>query len=291
MGRFSNVNHPLRYLAWPVVALALVLFALPEASADDLALRAKRQARSVHLFYQPAVSNAAAAVGTVTVTESQTNSYYCVLGWDCGYCGIQDLGPWGNILIFSVWDPGNQHDYHARPDRVKEELRAKVLFARKGVDVARFGGEGTGARTITPIGWKVGEPVTVRVEAAPDGTNRTAYTCFYKNPADGEWQRIAAVSTLKHAGRARGLNGVYSFVEDFWRNGFSARRSRRAEFSGVATRGGDSETWVPATRARFTADSTPSAAIDAGRAPNGAFFLQTGGATTNAHARLYSWIE
>jgi hypothetical protein len=47
-------------------------------------------------------------------------------------------------------------------------------------------------------------------------------------------------------------------------------------------------TWSPLASARFTADSNPSTAIDAGPVddPTGGFFLATGGATKNEHAKL-----
>ncbi len=257
-------------------------------SGEELA---RRQARSVHLQYSPTAANAVSARGTVTVTETQTNTYFCILAWDCGYCGIQDLGRRGRILIFSVWDPVDQMDFAARPEDVKEELRAKVLYAREDVDVARFGGEGTGARTMTQVGWEVGKPVSVRIDAEPDGTNRTAYTCRYLNPESGEWERIASVSTLLHEGRARGINRLYSFVEDFWRNYHSATLVRRAEFSGIETQAAGTEAWTKATAANFTADGTPSNAIDAGPAGKGGFFLQTGGSTTNAHVRLWGRVS
>jgi len=266
------------------------LLLVPSLHALTNAELAKRQARSVHLWYDPVVNNAAMAKATATVTETQTNSYYMILGWDCGYCGIQDSARYGKILIFSVWDPSNPHDYGADPNLVKEEIRARVLFADEGVNVARFGGEGTGARTITDIGWKVGEPVSVMITSEPSGTNRTAYTCHVRK-ADGKIRKIATVSTLKHKDRAQGLTGLHSFVEDFWRNGHSATLSRRAEFSNIATRRADDKEWTYATRAYFSADGTESQAVDAGRVGERAFFMQTGGATTNATTKLFSSIR
>lgn len=258
------------------------------ASLSELA---KRQARSVHLVYSPGERNLASIKGTVTVTESQVNSYYCLYGWDCGYCGIQDKGENGRILIFSVWDPVDPTDMTAKPENVKEELRAKVLYANPDAEVARFGGEGTGARTMTPIGWKVGEPVTIRIDAALDGTNRTAYSCSYKDLKSGAWTKIATLSTLRYPGHARDLDGLYSFVEDFGRNYKSAQVSRRAEFSHLAFKKRPDSEWRPISKAMFSADVTPSLTIDAGRTETGAFFLQTGGATTNAHTRLWCLVD
>lgn len=58
-----------------VSVLSLVATAAP--SKADLEL-ARRQARSVHLQYATGVKNAASVQGTVTVTETQKNSYYCL---------------------------------------------------------------------------------------------------------------------------------------------------------------------------------------------------------------------
>lgn len=273
------------------IMTAMGLAAVAAFGASPLEDLAKRQARSVHLVYSPGERNLTSIKGTVTVTETQTNTYFCLFGWDCGYCGIQDKGEQGKVLIFSVWDPVDPTDYTARPENVKEEIRAKVLYANPEADVARFGGEGTGARTMTPFDWQVGEPVSMRVDAAPDGTNRTAYTCSYKNPANGEWTKLATLSTLCYPGHAQGLDGIYSFVEDFARNYKSAKLSRRAEFSHIAYKKSVPSEWRPITRAMFSADMTPSNTIDAGRTETGSFFLKTGGDTVNSHTRLWCLVD
>ena len=265
-----------------IIAAGMCLAIAPEELA-------KRQARSIHLAYGPCAETVASAMGSVVVTESQTNSYFMIIGWGCGYSGIQDLGDRGKIFIFSVWDPGDPFDFNIRPDQVAEAQRAKVLFADQGVNVARFGGEGTGARTMTEIGWKVGDKVTCRIDSAPDGDTRMAYTCSIK-VNDGEWRKLATISTLKGHTNFKGIEGIYSFVEDFWRNYYSATLSRRAEFFDIRTKGKDDAEWTVATKAQFTADGTPSNAIDAGKLPNGRFFLKTGGNTTNVTTRLWSTI-
>lgn len=285
-GRFWYNTTMRTIILLGVCAAGLLGFAQGPLSGEDLA---RRQARSVHLRYDPTERNADAVRGVVTVTEVQTNSYYCLFGWDCGYCGIQDVNG-RRVLIFSVWDPGDPMDFAAHPDQVAHDVRAKVLYAKEGVDVARFGGEGTGARTMTETGWKVGDHVAIQIEAKPDGEDRTAFTCRARNLKTGAWETLATVSTIRHETRACGINGIYSFVEDFWRNGHSATLSRRAEFSRIETRSPTTKKWLKAERAFFTGDGTPSLAIDAGLAPRG-FFLQTGGATTNAQTRLNTWVK
>lgn len=276
-----------------VTALSIATLSVVPAWANEPVMvdLAKRQARSVHLQYMTGVKDATSIRGTVTVRESQPNSYFCLFGWDCGYCGIQDKGQKGKVLIFSVWDPVDPFDFTAREENVKEEHRAKVLYANPAAEVARFSGEGSGARTMTPYEWKVGEPITIQVDAEADGTNHTAFTCSVYDPATKGWLKIATLSTLHIQGRASGFNGIYSFVEDFWRNYHSATLSRHAEYSQIAVRPNAAAEWRAVTRAMFSGDNTPSAAIDAGRTATGAFYLKTGGQTKNTHTKLWNLVD
>lgn len=267
-----------------ILSVVLACCAIVSFAAEETP--AAKQARSVHLFYSPLAGNAMQARGTVTVTENQDRSYYAILCFDRGYCGIQDLGNGKHIFIFSVWEPGNPHDLAARQENVALDQRVRVLSVAPGTEASRFGGEGTGGKTITPLDWKVGEPVSAGIKTEPDIEGWTKYTCCVKL-GDGEWKEIAVLSTL---GECRGLGQIYSFVEDFYRNYKSATLSRRAEFKDIYTRAAGSKKWLPATEATFSADGLKSMNIDAGVAPSGAFFLQTGGATKNEHAPLWGKV-
>ncbi len=77
--------------------------------------------RSVHLGYP-------APEGTVfynelTVEKSAVGTYFMACGFDGGYFGIQELGNGKKVVLFSVWDPGEQND----PQQVKQEQRVKLL--------------------------------------------------------------------------------------------------------------------------------------------------------------------
>ncbi|MGN0853912.1 MAG: DUF3472 domain-containing protein [Kiritimatiellia bacterium] len=249
--------------------------------------RGPKQARSVHLTYAPQAPKARVVEGTVTVTETQPHTYFAIICCDRGYCGVQDLGPAGHVFLFSVWEPGDPMNLKARADQVAEDIRAKVVYCAPGTEASRFGGEGTGAKTMTKFDWKVGEPVSARIEVDPDG-ERTAFTCHVRKGTDGAWRKIATISTL---GAKSELGRVYSFVEDFARNYTSATLVRRAEFSGFRSRTDATSAWVPAMKAQFTGDPTPTLNVDAGRTASGSFFLQTGGATRNEHVRLWGTVE
>lgn len=278
---------------WVKVLLAILsigagsLWADEAASERFLVPRRPKQARSVHLSYAPLAPKATCVEGSVTVTQTQPCSYFAIVCCDRGYCGVQDLGPNGHVFIFSVWEPGDPMDLKARADQVAEDIRAKVVYCAPGTDASRFGGEGTGAKTLTKFDWKVGEPVFARMEVAPDG-NRTAFTCYVKQGKDGEWRKIATISTL---GAKPELGRIYSFVEDFARNYVSATQVRRAEFGDFRSRTDGASDWVPARKALFSADSTPTDNIDAGKTSSGGFFLQTGGDTRNDHVKLRGVVE
>lgn len=263
-----------RILAGVVAMVSLGAVAAWPSGAEQ----AKRQARSVHLQWLGADPAAREVVGKVTVTEAQTNSYFMVIGFDGGYMGIQNL--YGNTVgIFSVWDPDSiGNEFGAKADAVKEDRRAKVLYSNPHVKVDRFGGEGTGAKTMFGCNWKIGESVPFRLTAEPDGPDRTAFTGFVGEGA--EEVKIATISRQNH-GKPPAITHPHSFVEDFWRNGISKDLVRRAEFTGFATRGPDPDAPLkPVKGAFFTADHNTLMTIDAGPVPGGAF-LQTGGATEN----------
>lgn len=249
--------------------------------------QAARQARSVHLNYGGLVPGADEAQGFVTVREEQTNSYYMVCGFDSGYMGVQNAGGL-HIGIFSVWDPvGNASDFAAKPDDVKEADRAQVLYAAPFLKVMRFGGEGTGAKTVFPLDWRVGEPVGFRIAVRADGKDRLVYTGWVKLRED--WVKLAEIARPARGAKPQ-LGYLNSFVEDFWRNGKSRHLVRRADFTGFATRTAGDAGFTPVASAMFTADENTLMNIDAGPVPGGAY-LCTGGDTVNGNLPLWKTLK
>lgn len=108
---------------------------------------------------------------------------------------------------------------------------------------------------------------------------------LYVGRDDKSWKHLATFRTLTNGSP---LSGLYSFIEDFRRDGKSLQQSRRATFGHgwVKTVGGD---WQPLTKARFTADATPVMNMDAG-VKDFRFWLATGGEVRNQTA-LKSLIE
>ena len=250
-------------------------------------VQAQRQARSVHLQHQGYAEPAKVFYLEATPDRFWPGSYLCLLGFDGGYAGVQELVDGRHIAIFSVWEPSNPFDFKAHPDAVHEEKRTKVLYGGPGVEVGRFGGEGTGGKSMTLWPWKLGQPIPIAVSCAPDGEFRTAYTCWLWDEAKSDWFRMATFSTLVGGDQAT-LRGPYSFLEDFHRNVKSKAGVRTARFSRLWA--WDGQKWGASTQARFTADANILTTIDAGPSADG-FWLATGGDTRNVTVPLWGTIR
>jgi hypothetical protein len=114
------------------------------------------------------------------------------------------------------------------------------------------------------------------VRATVEG-EKTSFAAFFRIPAENRWKHLATFRTVT---KGAPLRGLYSFIEDFRRDGKSPQEVRRARFGPgwVRTKEGD---WVALNRATFTADETRLENIDAGIAQE-TYFLATGGDTKNA---------
>ena len=267
------------------LVLPSVLFASPALNVSG-EVQATRQARSVHLWWMGIPDDAVEVSGTVTVLEEQTNSYYMAIGFDGGYMGVQNVFG-AHVGIFSIWDPlSDAMDFSAKSESVKEDCRASVVYAADGASVSRFGGEGTGAKTLFACDWKTGSPVRFRITAEPEEGDRTLFT-GYITLNEGSERKIAAISRPNH-GRHEKIKMIHSFVEDFWRNGLSKSLSRKARFSGFTIKRQNGEVLKPKF-ARFTGDSNTLETVDCEPVSDGAI-LQTGGDTVNRHERVNSFF-
>ena len=275
---YDRISRPL----CGVLALAAAIFGATAVAENES--HWFRGARSVHAWH-PA-PEAEWMYGEIKVDESVPGSYFSVLGFKCGYFGIQELLDGKRVAIFSIWDPGDPFDFKARPDSVAEHLRTKNLYAGEGVAIKRFGGEGTGGQSMMPFDWKNGETYRFAVHASRDGDHRAAFTGYlWRN---GGWFKMATFSTLLAKGNPA-IKEVYSFVEDFRRQPESRRQVRRASFVNFFAKpaGG---VWTAVENGSFTADKNPSPAIDAEIVENG-FRLSTGGDTTNSHVAVFTGMK
>jgi len=220
-----------------------------------------RGARSVHLTYT--APSAATFYNEVTVEESTRGTYFMVCGFDRGYFGIQDFGgEKPKVILFSVWDASTGP---------ASGRRVEVLYHTDDVLARRFGGEGTGEQSFFNYDWKLGQRYKFLVRATVDGT-RTAFAAYFFLNETGAWKHLATFRTETGGSL---LAGLYSFVEDFRRDGLSPRERRLARFGNGWVQPPDAA-WQPLTEARFSADRTPLRNIDTG-VREGDFFLATGG--------------
>ncbi|KAK3094649.1 hypothetical protein FSP39_004429 [Pinctada imbricata] len=235
-----------------------------------------RCARAVHLRYQ-LPQDTVTVYNQVTVLDSCRGSYFCVIGFYRGYCGIQELRNGQKRVIFSVWDV---------EENCSEENQVQVLYHGDGVQVSRFGGEGTGAKTMFPFDWCIGEPVKFKLTAAvDDDKKRSSFSCYVFMEEKMEWFHIATMKTLTNGCLIR---GVYSFVEDFFRNRKSYHDKRRAHFGTCFAEHSNGET-VVYNKARFTASNSEAININ-GCCCDGQFLLETGADIQNTGAKLKDFI-
>ncbi|HIV08720.1 MAG TPA: DUF3472 domain-containing protein [Candidatus Spyradenecus faecavium] len=270
-----------------LMTVAVAVMAAAVAFGQSGEEQARCQARSVHLQYQGFAEPAQVFYVEATADRFWPGSYLCMLGFDGGYAGVQELVDGRRVAIFSVWEPSDPFDFKAHPDAVHEEKRTKVLYGGQGVEVGRFGGEGTGGKSMTLWPWELGKPVRIAVSCAPDGPYRTAYTCWLWDDAKDDWFRMATFSTLVGGSQAT-LRGPYSFLEDFRRDVKSKDAVRAARFSRLWA--WDGQKWGESDQARFTADANTLTTIDAGPAADG-FWLATGGDTRNVTVPLWGAIR
>ena len=269
--------------AW-IIALLLGSVASLSAQNPKASAQNPKACRSVHLWYSAdrrAKLVANAFYNEITVQQSAPGTYFMACGFNMGYFGIQELANGKKVVLFSVWEPGQGNDPSATP----EERRVKNISVGNNVRVKRFGGEGTGGQSFYDYDWQTDQVCRFAVFAKPNG-RRTEFAGYFYVAEEGRWQHMATFSTL--TGRHM-LSGLYSFVEDFRRNGQSASRNRRAQFGNGWIRD-DEQQWMPLTRARFTADQTPTLNIDSGISDD-RFFLATGGDLENNHTPLNQWSQ
>lgn len=249
-------------VAAAVIAVAMSLSL--QGAAD-----AVRAARSVHLWY-PA-PEATVFYNQLTVEQSQPGCYFMACGFRNGYFGIQQLADGRKVVLFSVWDPGEQDD----PNVVPDEKRVELILKADDVRVGRFGNEGTGGQSFLDFEWEVGKTYHFAVRSEVSG-EKTAYSGYLYLDDDAQWKHLV---TFRRTTGGENLGGLYSFIEDFRRDGKSPTEVRRARFGigWVHTTDGQ---WRPLAEVRFTADGNPLMNIDAGKTAS-EFFLQTGGDTEN----------
>ncbi|MFH5806078.1 DUF3472 domain-containing protein [Alienimonas sp. DA493] len=308
-----------RLLVASTAFVAALAATLPPAAPADERL-AGRACRSVHLRL-PAPP-AEAFYQEMTVRQSAPGTYFMAGGWNRGYFGVQELANGEKLALFSVWEPPAGQN----PDLVPEDRRVELRSKGEESIVKRFGGEGTGGQCFLKTDaadWEIGDVCRFLVVASVDRdesgapiAGRTAYTGYFSRHAQGEespgpWRKMATFSTLTptEAGEYERLRSLYTFVEDFRRNGVSLTQRREAAFgpgwvwAPIDPDGGAGASvprWLPLDRAQFTADGNPARNVDVSTLPAGSpaegpsvgqFVLSTGGDTPDGADKLGDTLD
>ena len=267
-------------MIWGMVYAGLVL--MPQAfgnrdsdywSPENMA---QRQCTSVHLVYGPDVPEHKAAYQEAVIEKSAPGTYFSCNNFANGYIGVQELcekDGQGNpirVAIFSIWDAKDTGD---NPHAAPEEERAKLVARGEQVVTERFGGEGTGGKSMLRFAWKEGQVIRTLVVERKDGDDFRRIAGYIYNPETGKWELL---SCWRVQAVRQGLGGSCGFVEDFMRNVESKKNERRATF-GPAFRW-DGQVWHQASQFRFTRDANPNNNINCRLNPErGYFSLATGG--------------
>ena len=217
------------------------------------------------------------------VEQSAPGSYFMMIGWNNGYCGLQEQGGGKKVAIFSVWDAELLNE---KPEH-RHLRQAKVVWHDKDVRTGRFGGEGTGYQSFFDFDWKLGETYKFIVTAEPHG-DWTWYSGYLYQKGtslmdSGNWKKLVVMATINPSGT---LRGCHSFVEDFRRDFDSFNQIRRAQYSNMWAYAADNQ-WHASSRAYFTVDGNPNRNIDAGAVPGG-FFMVSGAGTKNQTVKVWS---
>lgn len=207
---------------------------------------------------------------TVPQGDDVQGSYFMADGFEQGYFGMQVNGPHTRHILFSVWSPFQSN----HPGDIPDSLRVRLLRKGPGVHAGEFGNEGSGGQSYLNYPWKAGHTYRFLVEARPLPGNATIFSAWFYAPESPGWRLIAS---FKRPQTRSYLRHLYSFLENF--DPAYGIKSRMAYYSNAwicDTKG----TWMPLTRAAFTADPTGELGYRmdyAGGIHGDAFFLKNGG--------------
>lgn len=197
---------------------------------------------STHLTYDlPKDQTYTAFYNEVTAVTDPTSTYYCAIGFNAGYIGMQVTSPTQRRAIFSIWDNAKEGMSRAK---VEEKDRAGLLASGERVFTDSFGGEGTGGHSHLKTMWKTGVPQRFLVTVKADGDAAIFAGYFYRHDLK-KWMLLSAWRRPRTPAK---LSGFYTFNEDF---NHSKQATRRSNTGNAWVRTSDGK-WQEMTTARFT---------------------------------------
>ncbi len=205
--------------------------------------------------------------------EDPPTTYYCAIGGDDFYCGIQVQSSTERRVIFAVWDNNSE--------------RATVDTAGDGVVVYRFDNEGAGMHTHWVYNWNVDSTYKFLIHILPDTTDssRTITMFFGYNSV---WKMIAKIRQPKNLSY---LKYSYSFLEDWSGNDDVHRRA--AYYKNQWIRKADGQ-WQEITSATFNVSYGDDRTVkDYGcrLGPDYSFLLVSGGGYPGYYLADYTVIK
>lgn len=197
---------------------------------------------STHLTYQfPKGAKYTAFYNEITPLTDPVHTYYCAIGFDGGYMGMQANTAREKRIIFSVWDNAKEAVSRAKVDA---KDRAGLLAKGDKVFAGDFNNEGTGGHSHVIMPWKVGETQRFLVQVKPDG-DAAIFAGYFFRPDTHKW---TLVSAWRRPRTEAALTRFYSFSEDF---GHDQQATRRAKFGPAWVQTADGH-WTEPFTARFS---------------------------------------
>ncbi len=272
----------LKLLPYLFITVALCHFS-PAADSNEQAGRRgrgpatpdemiKKQCRSVHVTHGAMPAQCKAIYIEATAEKSARGTYFSACNFDDGYIGFQELMDGKKIVIFSIWDP---KAYGDNPNAVPEEDRVQLVKAGENINASRFGGEGTGGKSMGELNWKEKEKLKFLVTITPSKVIEHYKIISGYVWKGGQWKLISSWRTSQSP---RELSRATSFVEDFARNYESTKHERSALYGPCYVLDKEGK-WLLMDEGYFTADSPAlsnhilAEAVDARHA----FRIATGG--------------
>lgn len=183
----------------------------PAESSNSIYFEGTQPATSCHLRWKIPdpidISKNFELQVSINVKHSANKTYFMLGGFSPGgYSGIQEISPTEKVAIFSLWN---------------ENLNNVTLVHQgMGVQVSKFGFEGTGLKSMKPIPWELESDVTFKIEARlvkfyEENRQTWRVRCSYTLdqgktwPFISEYERTGAPIFTK--------TGFYSFIEDWGR--------------------------------------------------------------------------
>lgn len=154
-------------------------------------------ASSLWLTYQNTLSKADIISIDFQIDSSALYTYYAALNWNNGYAGVQRGGAgFFKHVHFSLWDP--------------EGMTSSVIWHDYDVRVERFGGEGTGWKSMWNFHWDEHKPYRLLVKLFQH-EKASDYDAWFFDFEKYKWKHLA---TFQYPIK-KDFDYLMSFIEDF----------------------------------------------------------------------------